>query len=94
MITVIFRLTAKNSEEFLQHLAQVLPTTRAYQGCHSVNTFVQADLAHQIMLVLSWDSRKVQEEYIQWRKRTGDLEKFLSFLASPPVVEYWDSHTA
>ncbi len=37
MMVVIFRLTAKNSQEFLQHLAQVLPVTRAYEGCHYVN---------------------------------------------------------
>lgn len=94
MIVVIFRLTAKDSQAFLQHLAQVLPTTRAYEGCHYVNTLVQPDRSPEVMLVQGWDSREAQERYIQWHKQPGDLDQFLSFLAGPPNVEYWDSHTA
>lgn len=94
MVVVIFRLTAKDAQAFLQYLAQVLPVTRAYEGCHYVNTLVQPDHSPEVILIQGWATREAQAKYIQWRKQTGDLDQFLSFLTSPPHVEYWDSNAA
>lgn len=88
-VTVTFRLTAKNSEAFLQHLSRVLPETRNSEGCRYVNTLVQADQPQEVVLIQGWDSREDQQRYIQWRQTTGALTEFRSLLAKDPVIEYW-----
>jgi quinol monooxygenase YgiN len=93
-VTVTLRLTAKNSEVFLQHLSRVLPETRNHTGCRYVNTLVQVDRPQEFVLIQGWDSREDQQRYLQWRQTTGALAEFRSMLAEDPIVEYWQPRDA
>ncbi len=93
-ITVTLRLTAKNSEAFLQHLSRILPETRNQPGYHYVNTLVQVDQPQEFVLIQSWDGCEDQQRYLQWRQSTGALAEFRAMLAADPIVEYWQPRDA
>lgn len=93
-VTVTIQLTAKDRQATLDVLSRALPTTRTYQGCRYVNTLVQTNHPNKIILIQGWDSRAEQEAYISWRQETGDLQKLVSTLSEPPVVEFWEMNPA
>jgi quinol monooxygenase YgiN len=92
MVTV--QLTAKDLETTLNILSRALPVTRTYKGCRFINTFVGSSNSKRIILIQGWDSRGEQEAYINWRQETGDLQKLVSTLSEPPLVEYWELNPA
>jgi quinol monooxygenase YgiN len=93
-VTVTIRLIARDRQATLDVLAHALPITRTYQGCRYVNTLVQTDDPNKIVLIQGWDSRAEQEAYINWRQETGDLQKLVSTLSEPPLVEFWELNPA
>jgi quinol monooxygenase YgiN len=93
-VTVTIQLIAKDCQATLDILAHALPITRTYQGCRYVNTLVQTDDPNKIVLIQGWDSRAEQEAYIKWRQETGDLQKMVSTLSEPPLVEFLELNPA
>jgi quinol monooxygenase YgiN len=93
-VTVTIQLIAKDLQATLDVLSHALPLTRTYQGCRYVNTFIHIDNSNKIILIEGWDSRAEQEVYINWRQETGDLQKLVSTLSEPPLVEFWDLNPA
>ncbi len=86
-VLVILRLSAKDAAAFRTHLLMVIPVTRTAAGCRYSHTYQAPGSSSEFVLVQGWDSVEQQQAYIQWRESTGDLARFLGFLAKPPLVE-------
>jgi quinol monooxygenase YgiN len=78
----------------LEVLSAALVETRAYDGCVSVETYVDADHPDTIVLIEDWDSRAQNEKYITWRLETGLVELLEPILAAPLEVRYLQTHPA
>lgn len=71
-------------------LREILPDTRNYVGCRGVEVYsVQGDESI-IVLLSQWDSRDHHARYVEWRKKTGVLDRMGVTFAGPPVVRYFE----
>ena len=76
-------------EEVRAHFAEVLPDTRAFDGCGSVSLVVNRDDPTQAMLVERWESQDKYDAYVAWRASLGD-ERLGAMLAGPPSNRSFD----
>ena len=70
------------------YLAEILPDTRAYNGCRGIDVYSNTEDAGDMVLVEHWDSRAHHEKYRAWRDGTGFLDKMGTMLAGPPKLRY------
>jgi quinol monooxygenase YgiN len=91
MVTLELRLKPEKLDEFLGIMTGSLKDTRAYDGCQSVDTYVDTDVAGRVLLVEQWDTRGQQEKYIQWRTDSGMMEALADFVTAPPVISYHEA---
>jgi quinol monooxygenase YgiN len=78
----------------LDNFTVALVDTRVFDGCLSVETFVDEDNADFIMLIEEWESRTHYERYMAWRVETGLLEMLKPILAAPLELHYLEPHPA
>jgi quinol monooxygenase YgiN len=78
-------------DEFLATLKELLPATRAYDGCQSLQTYADQDDPNHIVLIEQWESRAKQERYIAWRTETGVMAALGGFVAEPPRFTFLDA---
>ncbi len=93
-VTLLFRCQPGKGRDLLDALSSALVETRAYDGCVSVETFVDADSPDTVMLLEEWESRGHNERYMGWRLETGLVEMLTPLLAAPLEVRYLESHPA
>ena len=91
-INVILEVLAKpeSIDELKSTLEAILPDTRKYDGCISVEVIVNQENPLNIVLLEVWESREQQEKYFQWRGETGALDALGAMLSQPPNLRYFD----
>jgi quinol monooxygenase YgiN len=72
------------------YMAEILPDTRAYDGCRGVDAYFNTEDAGNMLLVEYWDSRAQYEKYVGWRTETGVMDKIGAMLAGPPSIRYFE----
>ncbi len=82
--TAEFFIHPERSEEFLGMLSQSLPTTRGYDGCELVETYVDQDDPGHIFLFERWSTREQYQAYLDWRMANGMLERLEPIGTAPP----------
>jgi quinol monooxygenase YgiN len=71
-------------------LGEVLPETRRFAGCETVETVIDLDEPAHIMLVERWASRDAHVAYLGWRQESGSLALLFDMIAAPPVFRYFE----
>lgn len=71
-------------------LAEVIPETRDYDGCRSMDLYFDTEDDGKLVLVENWDSRAHHEKYLGWRTDTGVMGKIGAMLAGPPSIRYFE----
>ena len=89
MVSVEFSLRAGKQKEFLDVLGNVLPDTRAYDGCIKVETYAE-DNGSSIILIEEWEAKEHQQAYFQWRVDTGMVDAIGPFVSTSPVIKYYE----
>lgn len=94
--TVILEVRAKAGTGSDVHgaLKEILPDTRAYDGCHGVDVFRNDDDADVIVVVEQWESRPHYEKYLAWRMETGLLAQLAEALDGDPSIRYFSKTDA
>ncbi|HVA69802.1 MAG TPA: antibiotic biosynthesis monooxygenase family protein [Acidimicrobiales bacterium] len=90
-VTVLFPCQPGKGKEMLEILTAALVETRAYDGCHGVETFVDEDDPDAVLLVEEWETRGHHERYMTWRTENGMGELLQPILAKPLDVHYLDA---
>lgn len=75
--------------EFKAYLAELLPDTRAYDGCRGVEVYEEEEKEGSILFVEHWESREHQEKYAARRTDTGVMAKFGAMLGGASSVRYF-----
>ena len=89
-VTLAFSVKPERAEEFKSLLRKLLPDTRAYDGCQSVDVYQDQDNPGSIYLVEDWESKAHQQRYQAWRDETGIAETVGPFLAGETRFNYFD----
>jgi len=90
MVTLAFSVKPERADEFKALLKELLPDTRAYDGCLSVDVYQDQDNPGYICLVEDWESKVHQQRYQAWRDESGIAEVVGPFLAGEPRFNYFD----
>ncbi len=77
-------------EQMKKFLKKILPDTRAYDGCQSVDIYGDMDDSGHLVFYERWDSRQQYENYLGWRTETGIVEQLGAMLTAPPSIRYFD----
>jgi quinol monooxygenase YgiN len=72
------------------YLAEILPGSRAYEGCQALDVYFNAEDKGRMVMVERWDSRSHHEKYLGWRTETGVMDKIGGMLAGPPSIRYFE----
>ena len=96
MHTLTLRLTCKPGvrESYAKTLPETLLATRAFEGCKSVEIYLDQDTADVIVLWEKWESRAHSEKYLAWRVATGLLQALSVVLAAPAQIWHFDEFGA
>tara|TARA_Y100001970_G_scaffold165764_1_gene202667 strand:- start:8955 stop:9245 length:291 start_codon:yes stop_codon:yes gene_type:complete len=89
-VYVEFKCLEGKGPDFLDVLLPALSDTRAFEGCESVETFVNMEATDTVILWEKWSDRSAQEAYLQWRVETGMLDLIGPFMAGAPAFIHLD----
>ena len=73
LVIVSFPAKAENLEELKESMRAALPDTRSFDGCLSVDTYIE-ESTNTIHLIEDWESLDHQAKYLNWRIETGLLD--------------------
>ena len=90
MVLVDTQIKSEEISNMKSILDEILPDTRAYDGCQSLDVYFNMDDTGNMVMVECWDSRAHYEKYLNWRTETGVMEKVIAMLAEPPSIRYFD----
>jgi quinol monooxygenase YgiN len=93
-VTLLFKCQPGMGKVLLEAFTTALVDTRAFDGCISVETYVDADDPDRVLLVEEWDSKAQQETYVAWRVENGMIEMLAPILAEPFEMHYLEAHPA
>lgn len=91
IVTLEARAKPGQAASLRETFLAILPDTRAYAGCESLEFVVNQDDADVVMLWEVWKDRQSYETYLQWRVERGDVEKLAGILAEPASIRYFDT---
>ena len=91
-VRVILEVKAKpgTGDEVVAFFRSIMPETRAYEGCTSVDTLQNSDDADNVVLVEEWETREQYENYLAWRREMGVSDRLMQMLAEPPNIRHFD----
>ena len=90
VVTIGLQIDPHRLDEFKQIMREIIPDTRAFSGCISVEVLEHHDVAGGITLLEEWASVEDQVKYINWRTETGMMETLGGFLVAEPLILYYD----
>ena len=73
LVIVSFPAKEGMMEELKETMKAALPDTRAFEGCISVDTYIE-DATNTIHLIEDWETLDNQAAYLNWRIETGLLD--------------------
>ena len=79
LVIVSFPAKVGSLETLKEAMRRALPDTRSFDGCLSVNTFIE-ESTNTIHLIEDWESLNHQATYLNWRVETGLLDNLDLFL--------------
>jgi quinol monooxygenase YgiN len=88
-VTYVMNLKPEVTDAFCSSMPQMLPDTRAFKGCRSVNCYRSTDDANKIILIEEWDSKADYEKYLAWRASQNPDRKTSDMMTSASAPEYW-----
>ncbi len=80
---------AGRGEELVALFEEVLPDTRAYEGCEGVTVHRDQDHPDRLVLIERWTTRPLYDAYLQWRAERND-PRLPALLTKPPSISYLD----
>ena len=89
LVTLKFPVQPVKLEDFLVLLKEALKETRVYNGCETVQTFVERGTS-AVFLVETWESAEHQQNYMGWRIETGLIDALDPYLDGEIDVHTFD----
>ena len=79
LVIAVFRIRRGKMEEATALLRKILPETRRYEGCISLQLFLNEE-TRTYTLVEDWKSLTHYNKYVDWRMETGVFDLFDSLI--------------
>lgn len=91
-VTVMLEVKAKKGtgNDLVKTFASLLPDTRAYDGCISLDFYQNQDDPDTLIAHEQWESKEHYQKYLGWREETGVLGQLLAAIDGDPSIRYFD----
>ena len=90
MVLLELKANAGTGADLVCMFKQILPETRAYDGCLGVDVYRNQDDTDVVVLVEQWQSRAHYEKYFAWREESGAVAQMAAMVDGPPSLRYFD----
>ena len=90
MVLIELKVKPESVDDMKALMKELLPDTRAYDGCQSVDFYDNTETKGSMVLYEIWDSKAHQERYLGWRTETGTLDRLGALVAAQPNIQYFD----
>ena len=71
IVTISFNAAPGKRDRLVDLLAEILPDTRAFDGCNDVMLTERTGTPGALMLIEDWESAEHYEAYKNWRSESG-----------------------
>lgn len=83
-----FRAAEGRLEDLLAALKAALPDTRAYEGCLSLDSWLDSDRS-TVVLVELWESKGHFDRYLEWRAATPEFAEVMEMVeGGAPLIRH------
>lgn len=91
-VTIMLEVKAKQGtgHDLVKTFATLLPDTRAYAGCISLDLYQSQDDPDTLIAYEQWESKEHYQKYLGWREETGALGQLASAIEGAPSIRYFD----
>lgn len=91
-IQVIMELTVKEDryDDFRDFMVKILPNTRPYEGCVSIEFVRNQDDPAHLLVMEKWNSRQDYENYLAWRMESGIMNEIVDMIVGEPKLRFFD----
>ena len=90
LILVELRVKPESIDAMRAWVKDVLPDTRAAEGCEGITVHANLDDRSNLVLVEHWNSKQQYEKYRAWRVERGDHARLVGMLSGNPSVRYFE----
>ena len=90
LVLVEAQVKSEDVSDIKSYLAEILPDTRAYDGCQGIDVYFNTEDAGNMVMVEHWESRTHHEKYLAWRTETGVFDKIVAMFAGSPSMRYFE----
>jgi len=89
---VMFEVQVKPEavDEMKVFLKKILPDTRAFDGCQSIDIYGNLEDSGNLVFYQRWDSRQHYDKYLAWRTETGVVDQLGAMLAEKPSLRHFE----
>lgn len=89
-VTVTVEIKSKPGEgdKLVALFKDLLPDTRKYDGCISIDLYRNQDDPDVVILVEQWESAEHHTSYRNWRQETGTMDALGTMIAAPPGMNH------
>jgi len=91
-VTVLLEMQVKPDAvgEMKSILKKMLPDTRAFDGCQSIDIYGNTEDSGNLVFYERWESRKHHESYMAWRREAGAMDQMAAMLVGTPSIRYFE----
>lgn len=90
-VIAVFPVQPERVEEFLVALRSILPDTRNFEGCETIETYLDVKEPGRVVLWERWPSTDHHRRYLAWRNESGTAAPILEYLSGPPSFTYLEA---
>lgn len=91
-ITVFLEVKAKSGtgSDLVAAFKGLLPDTRAYEGCISIDLYQNQDDPDVLVVYEKWETKDNYQKYLAWRQETGVLGQLIEATEGEASIRYFD----
>ncbi len=89
LVLVQAKIKTDSTSKFKSYLAEILPDTRAFDGCNLIDLYSETNKGNNIVLVENWDSREHYNKYHTWRTKTGVIDKIRIMIDGTANIKFF-----
>jgi quinol monooxygenase YgiN len=83
ILIVDAKLKPESISKAIEFFAEIVPDTRAFEGCESIDVCIDSEDSGNLVLVEKWVSMEHYKKYHHWREETGVLDQIRALLDGP-----------
>ena len=83
ILIVDAKLKPESISKAVEFFAEIVPGTRAFEGCEAIDVCIDSEDAGNLVLVEKWVSMEHYKKYHHWREETGVLDQIRAMLDGP-----------